>query len=147
MHPAPVSSSSGTVAEVPAAIRPSGPETSTAAPAVPAPTVPAAEASNEAQNAGANSSPAAAPSGQPAAERYLLQIYSFRSLAPAEAEAAQFKKDGYPSFAKLDGKDSEGVWYGVYVGPFDDLSAASKVASNLRSSRAISPVLRRLSPQ
>ena len=145
MHPAPVSSSSGTVAEVPAAIRPSGPETSTAAPAVPAPAVPAAEASNEAQNAGANSSPA--PSGQPAAEKYLLQIYSFRSLAPAEAEAAQFKKDGYPSFAKLDGKDSEGVWYGVYVGPFDDLSAASKVASNLRSSRAISPVLRRLSPQ
>ncbi len=147
-------SSASAAAEVPAIPQSKVPESPRTEPAVSSPVAPAVEAgneahkgSNEAQTPDANSRLTPEPSGQPVAEEYLLQVYTFRNQKSAEAEAAQLTREGYPSFAKVDGVGRGRAWFAVYAGPYKDLSAALKAGSTLRSSKKIIPVLRRRNRQ
>ncbi len=98
-------------------------------------------------------SPRAEPERLPAAAKgtprqlsktgYILQISSHRELKEAESASQRLKGSGYPSFVIYQPTGIRSEWYGVYIGPYEEITTARKVASTLKSTGMAAPILRR----
>lgn len=111
--------------------------------APPSPPAPAAENKRAVPDEGtkptaANPAPDSAPK-----EGFFLQVASFRNRDSANAQSEDLASDGFPCFVRLDRAGVHGDWFGVYIGPYDDLAAARQVAADLRAAKSLSPILRR----
>ncbi len=73
---------------------------------------------------------------------YFLQVYSFRNAASAEETMKQMKGLNLPCFIEYRAVEGDNGWYGVYVGPFDDLGKAQRADLDVRAATGTSPVLR-----
>ncbi len=103
--------------------------------------------SKAAEPPGLSPQPAAAPTPPIEAKKkidpqYYLQVYSFRTDSQAKAALAELQNAGYPSLSRLSTKGAGAGWFGVYVGPFEDLDSARQNVSRLRRRTRVSPVLR-----
>ncbi len=84
-----------------------------------------------------------APAGQAEQGKYVVQVSSFREEREAEAASRELTASGFVSFVKFQKTGVDGGWFGVYVGPYDELAAARQTASTIESTRAVSPIVRR----
>jgi cell division protein FtsN len=63
--------------------------------------------------------------------RYLLQAGSFRDPADAERMRARLILEGLPGVRTDRSEGSNGIWYRVRVGPFDNRSAMNRASNKL----------------
>ncbi len=85
----------------------------------------------------------AAATGQSGRGEYVLQVFSFRDRKDAYQASQELKATGYQSFVKFQETTSDGGWFGVYVGPYDEPTTASKVAAAIAATGATTPIVRR----
>ncbi|MDY6890279.1 MAG: SPOR domain-containing protein [Pseudomonadota bacterium] len=71
------------------------------------------------------------PKDAPMEHRYLLQAGSFRDPADAERMRARLILEGLPGVRTDRSEGSNGIWYRVRVGPFDNRSAMNRASNKL----------------
>lgn len=118
---------------------------STQAKPAPAPAVtpkPAVAAPTAASTAAAVALPVAA--AKPAASgAYVVQVASFPKLSDAQGLKDRLAKKGYNVYTQDADLGAKGVWYRVYIGPFDDSATAGKTVERLVAEERLSALVRK----
>jgi len=69
-------------------------------------------------------------------------VHSLRTQREADRALADLARKGYPSLQRSVLNSDNTSWHVVYVGPFDDLDAARKVAGTLLQREQLATILR-----
>lgn len=90
--------------------------------------------------------PATAPvaAAKPAASgAYVVQVASFPQQSDAQALKDRLAKKGYSVYTQEADLGAKGVWYRVYIGPFDDSATAGKTVERLVAEERLSALVRK----
>lgn len=87
---------------------------------------------------------APAPVAKPAASgAYVVQVASFPQLSDAQTLKDRLAKKGYNVYTQDADLGAKGIWYRVYIGPFDDSATAGKTVERLVAEERLSALVRK----
>jgi DedD protein len=83
------------------------------------------------------------PVNTSAAGLYLVQAASFAKEEEAQALHARLSKKNYPVYVQAAQLGERGTWYRVMIGPFENTSAAERIATRLQGEEKLSAMVRK----
>jgi cell division septation protein DedD len=74
---------------------------------------------------------------------YVVQVASFPQQGDAQALKDRLAKKGYAVYTQDADLGAKGIWYRVYIGPFDDSATAGKTVERLVAEERLSALVRK----
>lgn len=128
----------------PAAAPAAATEAPTQAKPAPAPAVAPKPAPAAAPTAAPTTAAAPVAAVKPAASgAYVVQVASFPQQGDAQALKDRLAKKGYAVYTQDADLGAKGIWYRVYIGPFDDSATAGKTVERLVAEERLSALVRK----